>query len=123
MLDMSLRLDTANLRVVVLWAIFGCLAAPVYGPLALIPLGIGCGFTIGATRLARRLRRPEFVLVGAWAVVTLAISAAMLLAAEGPDIPLAPHGGARFFLLMVFMVPTLAAAISYPVRVVVWGPA
>jgi hypothetical protein len=65
MLDMSLRLDSANLRVVALWAIFGCLAAPVYGVLALVPLSIACGFTLVSTRIARRLRRPEFVLVAA----------------------------------------------------------
>ena len=91
--------------------------------LVLMPLMIACVVTLLAADVAGRLDVPSSRSWFAWPVVTLAISAAMLRRRGGPGLPLAPHGGARFFLLMVFMVPMLAAAISYPVRVVAVGTA
>jgi diguanylate cyclase (GGDEF)-like protein len=118
LLDMSRRLDVANRRVAVLWAVFGFFAAPIYGVGSLVPLIIACVATLVAAHFAIRSRRPEVPLLSAWTIVTLAIGVAMLISHQGPDLPLAPHGGARFYLLMVFMLPVFSASVTYPVRVV-----
>ncbi len=123
LLDMSRRLDAANRRVAVLWAVFGFFAVPVYGVLVLVPLMVACVVTLLAAHVAGKSRRPEVPLVFAWLIVTLAIAAAMLVSHQGPSLPLAPHGGARFYLLMVFMLPVFAASVTYPVRVVAAGTA
>src|SRR5215471_16037427 len=96
LLDMSRRLDVANRRVAVLWAVFGFFAVPVYGIAPLVPLTLACICTLFAAHLATKSRRPELPLIGAWIAVTVSIAAAMLLSRQGPSLPLAPHGGARF---------------------------
>jgi len=123
LLDMSRRLDVANRRVAVLWAIFGVFVVPVYGVAPLVPLTLACICTLYSAHVAQKSRRPELPLIGAWIVVTLSIAAAMLVSRQGPDLPLAPHGGARFYLLMVFMLPVFAASATYPKRIVVAGTA
>jgi diguanylate cyclase (GGDEF)-like protein len=121
LLDMSRRLDVANRRVSVLWAVFGFFAVPIYGPLTLVPLMVACVVTLLALHLASHSRRPEVPLIAAWTAVTLCIAGAMVLSHQGPDLPLAAHGGGRFYLLMVFMLPVFAASVTYPVRVVAVG--
>src|SRR5262249_19651077 len=107
----------------VLWAVFGFFAVPVYGVAPLVPLTLACICTLFSAHLATKSRRPELPLIGAWIAVTLAIAIAMLVSREGPDLPLAAHGGARFYPLFVFMLPVFAASVTYPVRVVTAGTA
>jgi diguanylate cyclase (GGDEF)-like protein len=77
-----------------------------------VPMAVACALLLFSQSYAERMRRPEFLLVSSWAVITLMITAAVLLA-HGP----------RIFLLAVFYVPVFAASVTFPVRVVAVGTA
>ena len=110
LLDMTRRLRPARLRSFALLGIAAIVAVPVYG-WSVLAVGVASmAVLLTLPALAERVRRPEYVLAGAWLLGQLAIFLAIAVA-QGP----------REYTFAVLVVPMLIGASVFPRRVVAWA--